>query len=146
MSKFDDKANDILKRFIVENVENSKEVVRINVPGQQPVEVQATCIRGSDGSCMYISDEECDCVQVGEDITDRIIADEEEDAEDLNKSLAGIDLKPEDLAAVDVAGKLATKAGAFGSSILNQAKMNSAYGRLMSNIATKVDNIAKKIK
>jgi hypothetical protein len=49
------------------------------------------------------------------------------------------------IAAVTVAGKLATKAGGLGAAALTQNRMNAAYGTLMRKIAKKVTDISNKI-
>lgn len=69
---------------------------------------------------------------------------ENEEDPELAKVLGGKDPSKQ-LAAVSVAGKLATKAQGGLFSANPQKKMNKAYGDLMNKIATKISGIAAKI-
>jgi len=69
----------------------------------------------------------------------------EENAED--PALKAMGLKPEDIVAMDVAQKLATKPGRLNLPIIGaQAQMNSAYGAMMKKIAAKIKKVASAIK
>ena len=68
-------------------------------------------------------------------------------AQGQDPALKAMGLKPEDVGAMDVAQKLATKPGKFNLPIIGaQAKMNSAYGTLIKKIAGKITKIASAIK
>ena len=69
-----------------------------------------------------------------------------EDQESEGDPMKSLGLKDEDLDAITVAGKLATKAGGFGSAGITQNRMNAAYGELMRKVAGKVSKAAKAIK
>ena len=94
-----------------------------------------------------VSKREYEISGIGQKMQDRIFGSEDEDVsvED-NESLKKLGLTDEQLNAVAVAGKMATKAGGLGAAGLTQNKMNAAYGKLMRKIAKKVDDVAKAIK
>jgi hypothetical protein len=76
---------------------------------------------------------------------DGFFSDEEAYVED-DEGLKKLGLTDADINAVNVAQKLATKAGGVGTAMLTQNKMNNAYGKLMRKVAKKVDTVAKAIK
>lgn len=71
----------------------------------------------------------------------------EEAAEEMeDPELVKMGMGKKDLAAVNVAQKLATKPGALNLPFIGaQAKMNNAYGNMMKKIANKINTIASKI-
>ena len=73
---------------------------------------------------------------------DGFFSDEEAYIED-DEGLKQLGLSDDDINAVNVAQKLATKAGGLGAAKLTQNRMNAAYGELMRNVAKKVSNVAK---
>ena len=76
---------------------------------------------------------------------DGFFSDEEAHIED-DEGLKKLGLTDDDINAVNVAQKLATKAGGVGTAMLTQNKMNNAYGKLMRKVAKKVDTVANAIK
>lgn len=76
---------------------------------------------------------------------DGFFGDEEAHVED-DEGLKKLGLSDEDINAVNVAQKLATKAGGLGAAALTQNRMNAAYGDLMRKVAKKVSKVAKAIK
>tara|TARA_B100001093_G_C25886883_1_gene618785 strand:+ start:147 stop:476 length:330 start_codon:yes stop_codon:yes gene_type:complete len=76
---------------------------------------------------------------------DGFFSDEEAYVED-DEGLKKLGLTDDDINAVNVAKKLATKAGGAGAAMLTQNRMNAAYGDLMRKVAKKVSTVAKAIK
>lgn len=176
MSIFDDKANKILSSLLNEGHENGVEVVKVNLPGGEKVDLRVKCI-STDNGHVYTADESVENISKGDDVTEMIQSGEDEEFDahkaDLDKDgkissyekkrgeaiakakeeseevedpqLKKMGLGKDAIAAVTVAGKLATKAGGFGSAMLTQNRMNAAYGTLMRKIAKKVTDISNKI-
>ena len=67
---------------------------------------------------------------------DGFFSDEEAKIED-DEGLKKLGLTDDDINAVNVAKKLATKAGGAGAAMLTQNRMNAAYGELMRKVAKK---------
>lgn len=68
----------------------------------------------------------------------------EEQAEDAaDKTLKALGLDPKAIAAISVAQKMSTQAARSQDP---QKVMNQAYGKLMTSIAGKIDNLSKSIK
>ena len=162
MKHFDDVANDIVRSFLVEGVTES-DIVKIRVPGAGIYSIKARHLKTEDGVSIYMADEDGEAgnIRSGQDITELVVPDDEdtkpkkefvpedeesetheENAED--PDLKGLGLDGKSLAAVNVAGKMATKAqgGLFNDP---QKKMNKAYGDLMNKISTKISTVASKI-
>lgn len=152
MSSFNEKANKIMASLLIEGTEEESKVVKVKTPTGM-CDVRAKCITTPSG-CTYIADESVDCVNKGDDVTDMIASEDEENCDyneeneedpELAKILGGKDPSKQ-LAAVSVAGKLATKASGGLNPFNNpQKKMNKAYDDLMGKIATRISNIASKI-
>ena len=154
MNHFDDVANKILQTFITESTAQG-EVVNINVPGTGLLSIHARVIKSDgNGESIYIADEDGEAgnIKRGQDITDLIASEDEElqaeehkeeNAED--PDLVGLGLDNKSLAAVNVAGKMATKAQGGLLAQDPQKKMNKAYGDLMNKISGKISTVASKI-
>jgi hypothetical protein len=93
----------------------------------------------------YIEETEIEDQESGIRSLDGFFSDEEAYVED-DEGLKTLGLTDDDISAVNVAQKLATKAGGAGAAFLTQNRMNAAYGDLMRKVAKKVTNVAKAIK
>jgi len=175
MSIFDKKANQIISSLLLEGVDAGEMVLKVSRPTGK-IDVKVKCIETQTGTS-YIADETVDDINKGDDVTEMIVTDGEDEEFDFKKAdldkdgklssyekargeaVAGakeedaedpemkkIGLGKDAIAAVTVAGKLATKAGGFGAAALTQNRMNAAYGDLMRKIAKKVTEIAGNIK
>lgn len=93
----------------------------------------------------YIEETEIEDQENGIRSLDGFFSDEEAYVED-DEGLKQLGLTDDDINAVNVAQKLATKAGGAGAAFITQNRMNAAYGDLMRKVAKKVSNVAKAIK
>ncbi len=96
-----------------------------------------------------ISEREYKISGIGQKMQDKLFDSDEEKVDAIahedDEGLKALGLDDDQLNAVAVAGKLATKAGGLGTAKLTQNKMNAAYGKLMSKVADKVKAVADKI-
>jgi hypothetical protein len=176
MSIFDKKANRIISSLLSEGVDSGEMNIKVSTPTGN-VDIRVKCVETQSGTS-YIADESVDSIHKGDDVTEMVVSDEDEEFNfkkaDLNKdgklssyekargeAVAGAKEEDEEvedpelkklglgkdaIAAVTVAGKLATKAGGLGMASITQNRMNAAYGDLMRKIAKKVTQISNKIK
>ena len=98
-----------------------------------------------------LSEREYQISGIGQKMQDKLFDSDEEKVDGAaavedDEGLKQLGLSKDDINAIAVAGKLATKAGGVGMAALTQNKMNAAYGKLMRKVAKKVDNVAKAIK
>jgi hypothetical protein len=175
MSIFDKKANRIISSLLTEGVDSGEMNIKVSTPTGN-VDIRVKCVETQSGTS-YIADEDVDNIKKGDDVTEYIVSSEDEEFDfvkaDLNKDgkissyekkrgeavarakeeseetndLKALGLGDDSLAAVSVAGKLATKAsGGFLGFGDPQKEMNKAYGSLMKKIAKKVTQISNNIK
>lgn len=141
MNKYDSAVNSMLTRILEQQGCGNPVIVKIKTAAGDIVDIKATDCGGS-----IIAAETVEDVQSGTDITDRVCdSTAEEDAEE-DSDLKGLGIDDDAIAAVKVAGKLASKSGGFGTAAFTQNRMNAAYGDLMRKIAGRVSKIASNIK